>query len=132
MKRMKYYCLCILIALVGQARGDGSFYLRDIQPLLQQQPVIWNHLQTTLEIAPVGIAPRISGAQNRELNGVRTAPYRLLAKPKGASGKYVLELVIEADTKFLDGSGRDVPLAQAVDYKELLRYITLRQVPPSD
>lgn len=129
---MKYYILCMLLALIGQVQAGGSFYLQDIEPLLRQQPELWAHLEKTLEIEKVGTAGRIGYSQSRELNGVRTAPYRLLAKPKGAPGKYVLELVVEADTKFLDANGNEVPMAQAVDYKESLRAITLRQIPPTE
>jgi hypothetical protein len=132
MHRHYFYILGALFALITNARADGSFFLKDIEPLLMQQPTLWKQIESALDIAAVGTAPRIGYSANKELTGIRIAPFKLLAKPKGSKGKYVFELIVEADTKFVDRHGREVPLERAVDYKETLSRIAIREVSPTE
>lgn len=126
MKRWLLSISALIVPLVVQA--GGSFYLSDIQPLLKQQPQLWLYVSETMEIAEVGTAPRISTGVNKELSGIRIAPYLLQAKPKGAKGPPVFEIEIQAQTKFYDAGGKEVSLEKAVDYKEVFTGVRIRQI----
>lgn len=112
--------------------AGGSFYLEDIRDLLQQQPRLWAHFQSTYDISPTGDAERIGRGQNPRLNGIRIAPYLLWAKPKGVEGDYTLMLEIEAETTYVDAHGKSVPLEKATDIKEHLKGILVRELKPDE
>ena len=112
-----------------RVQAGGSFYLSDIQSLLQQQPRLWRYISDTMDVEEVGVASRIGSAVNKELGGIRIAPYVIRAKPKGYKGPPMFEVVIHATTKFYDASGNVVPVDRAVDYKESFSRLELREIP---
>lgn len=114
------------------AFAGGSFFLEDIRDLLQQQPALWAHIQSTYDISPTGDADRIGRAQNLRLNGVRVAPYLLWAKPKGTDGEYTFMLEVQAETTYLDARGKKVPIERATDVKEQLKGILFRELKPDE
>ena len=127
-----FFVFALLLALQTWAHASSSFYLEDIQPLLQQQPTLWAYLQNTLDIQNVGIAPRINSKENPALGGSRIAPYVLSAKPKGTPGDYTLTIEVRAETIFLDAHGKKVPLKDGATIKEHLTGVLVRTIKPDE
>ena len=117
----------LMFLLPLAAHSDGSFALADIQELLNQQPALRDLIAGTLDTSPGGLAGRINTGDNPALAGTRVTPYRLKAKPKGAAGDFTLTLSIEAETRFLDARGEEVPLSQATHIEQ--HFTAIRLVP---
>jgi hypothetical protein len=114
-----------LLPLVG--RAGGSFYFTDLKDLLAQQPTLARFLTEHFDISEVGTAPRISTGANKHLSGIRIAPFELEAKPKSAPGDFSFVLIIDAETTYLDSSGRAVTLPKATKIRQ--RFTGLRVLP---
>ena len=122
-------CWLLTLSLISSPLivwAGGSFYLSDIEGLLEQQPQLWNYIRETMEISEVGVASRISSGVNKELAGVRIGPYLLQAKPRGIKGPPIFEIEVLTNTQFYDAKSKGVPLDQAVDYKEVLVCLRIR------
>lgn len=119
--------LLIFALSLFTASAGGSFFFDDLKDLLAQQPHLTRFIAEHLDVAEVGVAPRISSGVNKELAGIRIAPFQLKAKPKGAPGDFSLILIIEAETTYLDSRGRSVPLPKATDIRQ--RFIGIRVLP---
>lgn len=115
----------ISVLLCSTVLGDGSFARADIEALLTQQPVLHEFIATHLETTSGGLAGRINTGDNPALAGTRIGPYRLNAKPRGATGDFSLTLSIEVETRFLNSAGKEVPLAQASRIEERFTGISL-------
>ncbi len=108
--------------------AGGSFATEQILPLLKQNKELHDFVMGTLELDPSGWATRIGTRVNEDLGGARIAPYSIRARPKGSTGPWQFFLTIEAETTFLDASGKDVPLEQGKTIKERLTGIQLTPI----
>lgn len=121
----------LLIATDTPAEQGGSFFLEDLAELLGQQTALWDSVQLSFDVYPVGDATRISRTENRKLAGVRIGPYQLWAKPKNAPGPFVFEIDIETETSFFDKSNKTVKLEDATDVHEKIVAIKIKPLVPS-
>ena len=108
-------------------RAGGSFFFTDLSDLLAQQPTLARFIADHFDVAEAGSAPRIGSGVNKELAGIRIAPFQIDAKPKGAPGDFSLILIIDAKTTYLDSRGHTVPLARATDIRQ--RFTAFRVLP---
>jgi hypothetical protein len=120
------FLLCNLSVLKAQS---GSLDLEDIQPLLDQQPELWQEVQSAFEIRRIGIGIRMPGGININLAGARIAPYRFSAHAKGGPDHQVI-VEVQAQTTFLDAAGRKVSLENATGFKERLVGFLIREPTP--
>jgi hypothetical protein len=119
--------LAVLISLPGSsAWAGGSFAFEDLQPILNQQPGLAKWLTDGLEFAETGEAVRIGQNVNARFGGLRIGPYVILAKPKGASGPFTLELTIETELRCRNAAGKAVDVSQAQVIQENFSSITAR------
>lgn len=109
------------------ALAGGSFFFTDLKDLLAQQPALARFITEHFDVAETGSAPRIGSGVNKELAGIRIAPFEIDAKPKGASGNFTFILIIDAETTYLDRSGRTVSLPNATDIRQ--RFTGFRVLP---
>lgn len=127
---MNFKRLFLVIAAIVLAHANafagGSLPFSDVKGLLAQQPALAKFVAEHLDVAEIGTASRVGGRVNEELSGSRVAPYEFDAKPKGAPGDFTLMLVIEAETNFLDASGKKVRVEKATKIQEHLTGIRLR------
>jgi hypothetical protein len=117
MKRV-FLVLLAFTLLPLAAHAGGSFFFTDLKDLLAQQPILARFLSEHFDIAEIGGAPRIGTGTNKNLSGIRIAPFELEAKPKGAPGDFSLILIIDAETTYLDSSGHVVALENATDIRQ--------------
>jgi hypothetical protein len=99
--------LCACFFLSPASHAGGSVLLSDIQPLLQQQPLLWKFFIDRLDISPEGSGLRL-GSAGIPLRGYRVGPYEFPAKMKDARGPYDLKVTITTDLYFLDANGKEV------------------------
>ena len=119
--------LAVLISLPGSsAWAGGSFAFADLQPILNQQPGLAKWLTDGLEFAETGEAVRIGQNVNPRFGGRRIGPYVILAKPKGASGPFTLELTIETELRCRNAAGKAVDVSQAQVIQENFASVTAR------
>jgi hypothetical protein len=116
---------------VGAQQG-GSFFLSDIDPLLQQKRSLFDHIKVDFDLYGAGEASRISHLDNTELAGTRIGPYLLWGRPKGSKGPYRYRICIQTKTLFVDASGQSVPIGKATDVREEILDITIRPLPESE
>jgi hypothetical protein len=119
--------LAVLISLPGSsAWAGGSFALEDLRPILQQEPVLAKWLTDGLEFAETGDAVRIGQNVNPRFGGRRIGPYVILAKPKGASGPFTLEVTVETELICRNAAGKDVDVSKAHTIQEKFSSVTVR------
>ena len=119
--------LALLISLPGSsARAGGSFAFEDLQPILNQQPVMAKWLTDGLEFAESGDAMRIGQKVNPRFGGRRIGPYVILAKPKGAAGPFTLEVTVETELICRNAAGKVVDVSQAQVIQEKFSGVTVR------
>jgi hypothetical protein len=123
--------LALLLSVAGAEQG-GSFFLSDIDPLLNKQRSLWDAIQSSFEIHSVGDASRISQSDNPKLAGIRIGPYELWAKPKGAPGAFIFKIEIQTEILFYDNANKPVQLKSATELKETIIAIRIRPLPKSD
>lgn len=117
--------IALVLCSASLALGGGSVQLSDIQPLLNQQPLLWKFFEDHFEISENGGGLRL-GSEGIPLRGYRVGPYEFPAKFKGAKGDYDLKVTITTDLYFLDAQGKEVTdEMQAVKKEEVLTGIRL-------
>jgi hypothetical protein len=117
---------CLALLASHTVLAGGTFPLKHLRPILEQEPALSQHLFSTLDFAEWGMSSRVGSTVNERLGGARLGPYRILAKPKGAAGDYIFEVVVYTKKTFLDGSGREVTLADASSIVERFDYLEIR------
>lgn len=120
--------LALLFSLTLPAFAGGSFATEQVIPLLKQNSELYDFVSASLELDSGGWATRIGSRINEDLGGARIAPYSIRAKPKGSAGPWLFFLNIQAETTYLDSSGKDVPLEQGKSIKEKLVGIQLNPI----
>ncbi len=71
-------------AFISQVFAGGSFSLDiELEPILNQQPLIKDLVLETFDIDESGWASRIGQQVNEKFGGRRIGPYHIKAKPKG-------------------------------------------------
>jgi hypothetical protein len=119
--------LAVLVSLPGSsAWAGGSFALEDLRPILNQAPVMAKWLTGGLEFAETGDAVRIGQNVNPRFGGLRIGPYVILAKPKGASGPFTLEVTVETELICRNAAGKEVDVSQAQVIQEKFSSVTVR------
>jgi hypothetical protein len=119
--------MAALVSLPGtSARAGGSFAFEDLQPILRQQPVLAKWLTGGLEFAETGDALRIGQKVNPRFGGRRIGPYVILAKPRGASGPFTLEVTMETELICRNAAGKAVDVSQAQVIQEKFSSVTIR------
>jgi hypothetical protein len=132
MKRILTIVINLLIVAGIRAEQGGSFFLKDIKELLDQQRVLWNSVQSGFDIHSVGDAGRISSADNQKLAGTRIGPYQLWAKPKNLPGPFIFQIDIETETSFVDESNAAVSVKRASNVREKIVAIKIRPLAPAE
>ena len=126
-KGVFWLVMAVLLSWPGAlAWAGGSFGFEDIQPILQQQPVLAQWLTGGLDFDETGDAVRIGQNVNPRFGGRRVGPYVILAKPKGASGPFTLEVTVETDLICLDKAGKPVDVSKAQTIKEKFSSVTVK------
>jgi hypothetical protein len=120
--------LALLVALPGSmAWAGGSFsFEQDLQPILNQQPVLAKWLTGGLDFDETGDAVRIGQNVNPRFGGLRVGPYVILAKPKAAAGPFTLEVTVETEIISLNKAGKPVEVSQAQTIKEKFSSVTVK------
>jgi hypothetical protein len=119
--------LAVLVSLAGSsAWAGGSFALEDLRPILQQEPVMAKWLTDGLEFAETGDALRLGQNVNPRFGGRRLGPYVILAKPKGASGPFTLEVTVETELICRNAAGKDVDVSKAHTIQEKFSSVSVR------
>lgn len=119
--------LAALVSLPGSAAwAGGSFSFEDLRPILQQQPVLAQWLTGGLDFDQTGDAVRIGQNVNPRFGGLRVGPYVILAKPKGASGPFSLEVTVETELICRDAAGKDVEVSEAQTIREKFSSVSVR------
>jgi len=114
----------IFMAFISQVFAGGSFRLDiELEPILNQQPLIKDLVLETFDIAESGWASRIGQQVNEKFGGRRIGPYHIKAKPKGYQGEYIFELIFHTEKIFLDKNGEPTNLINADIIKE--KFISL-------
>jgi hypothetical protein len=119
---------CLALLAPHTVLAGGTFPLKHLRPILEREPALAKHLFSTLDFAEWGVSSRVGSTVNERLGGARLGPYRILAKPKGAAGGYTFEVVVYTKKTFLDGSGKEVTLADASSIVERFDYLEIRPV----
>jgi hypothetical protein len=122
--------IAVLVFMAGLPSlfAGGSFATEQVLPLLKQNPELYDFVTRNLELESGGWAVRIGSRVNPDLGGARIAPYSIRVRPKGSTGPWQFLLDIEAETVFLDQSGKDVPLEEGKTIKEILTGIRLTPI----
>ena len=124
--------LAALLAISALAGASGSFRPDvELVPILDQTPAVRDFVLATLDMAGSGSANRIGNDANALLGGTRLGPYEIAAKPKGSNGPFTLELVFHTAYRFLDASGAEVALADAVRVEERFDFLEIRAAQPA-
>ncbi len=123
-----FFALALLIcSTCSMALAGGSFsFEADLLPILKQQPVIARWLTGNLDFDNSGDALRIGDNVMPQFGGRRVGPYVILAKPKGASGPFTMEVTVETDTICKDESGKVIDCAKARTMEEKFCSITVK------
>ena len=129
--RLAIITSCLLVLLTSNSHAGGSVTLSDIQPLIQQQPLLWKFFSDHLDISQNGGGLRL-GSVGIPLQGYRVGPYEFPARIKGSEGAYDLKVIINTDLYFLDANGKEVTDEKlAFKKEEVLKGISLElQKPP--
>ena len=115
----------VFLLSVPSCFAGGSVELSDIEPLLKQQPKLWQFFMDHLDISTHGGGARL-GSVGIPLRGYRVGPYEFPAKWKGAAGEYDTTITIVTDTYFLDAKGKETTNEKkAVKVEEMLTGITV-------
>ena len=126
-KGVGWLALAVLIFLPGSAAwAGGSFAYEDLQPILNQQPVLAQWLTGGLDFDQTGDAVRIGQNVNPRFGGLRVGPYVILARPKGASGPFTLEVTVETELICRNAAGKDVDVSQAQVIQEKFSSVSVR------
>jgi hypothetical protein len=119
--------LSLLLAWPGsRAWAGGSFAFEDLQPILNQQPVLAKWLTGSLDFDETGDAVRIGQNVNPRFGGLRVGPYVILAKPKAAAGPFTLEVTVETELICLNKAGKPVDVSQAQTIQEKFSSVTVK------
>ena len=100
--------------------------MKIFSPILKQQPVMAKWLTGGLEFAETGDAVRIGQNVNPRFGGRRIGPYVILAKPKGASGPFTLEVTVETELICRNAAGKTVDISKAHAIQEKFASVTVR------
>ena len=73
-----------------------------------------------------GDAVRIGQNVNPRFGGLRVGPYVILAKPKGASGPFTLEVTVNTDLICLNAAGKPVDVSKAQTIQEKFSSVTVK------
>ena len=126
----KGFCRLAMVILISwpgaSAWAGGSFSLEDILPILHQQPVMAQWLTGGLKFDQTGDAMRIGQNVNPRFGGRRIGPYVILAKPKGASGPFTLEVTVETELICQDAAGKPVDVSEAHTIQEKFASVSVR------
>jgi len=126
------FALAALFAGAGSVAAAGSFRPDvELAPVLEQAPAVRDFVLAALDMAESGSADRIGNDANAFLGGTRVGPYVIEAKPKGADGPFTLELVFHTVHRFLDASGAEVALGDAVRVEERFDFLEIRAAQPA-
>lgn len=126
-KGVGWLALVALLTLLGSAAwAGGSFALEDLQPILQQQPVLAKWLTGGLDFDETGDAVRIGQNVNPRFGGLRVGPYVILAKPKGAAGPFALEVTVETELICRDAAGKAVEVSEVQTIREKFSSVTVK------
>lgn len=79
-----------------------------------------------LEFDQTGEAVRLGQNVNPRFGGRRIGPYVILAKPKGASGPFTLEVTVETELICRDAAGKPVDVSEAHTIQEKFSSVTVR------
>ena len=119
--------LAVLLSFPGSAAwAGGSFAYEDLQPILNQQPVLAQWLTGGLDFDQTGDAVRIGQNVNPRFGGLRVGPYVILARPKGASGPFTLEVTVETELICRNKAGKDVEVSEAQTIQEKFSSVSVR------
>lgn len=118
----------LLLSPASFVAAQGTIPLSQLKLILEQKPTLASHLFSTLEFAESGMASRVGSIVNERLGGTRLGPYRIRAKPKGAEGDFVFEVVVYTKQTFIDQSGKKVALAEASSIVEEFDYLEVRLI----
>ena len=119
--------ITFLLSWPGSAAwAGGSFALEDLRPILQQEPVLTKWLTDGLEFAETGDAVRIGQNVTPRSGGRRIGPYVILAKPKGATRPFTLEVTVETELICRNATGKAVDVSQAQTIQEKFASVTVR------
>ena len=119
--------LALLVSLPGAvAWAGGSFAFEDLQPILNQQPVLAKWLTGGLDFDQTGDAVRIGQNVNPRFGGRRIGPYVILAKPKGAAGPFSLAVTVETELICLNAAGKPVGVPEAQTIQEKFASVTVK------
>ncbi|MGB8356102.1 MAG: hypothetical protein WCD79_19550 [Chthoniobacteraceae bacterium] len=129
---MRFTILIITILFPLLLKADGTLFLSDIEPLLQQQPELWSAFKKAFDIRDVGMASRIGLTENEGLHGKRLAPYIFDAKPQGSNGPFIFTIKILAKTTFYNSKGKKTTVEDAVKVKEELESIVIQKRPQDE
>ena len=122
-----YWGWRLLVSGPGSAAwAGGSFAFEDLQPILNQQPVVAKWLTGGLDFAETGDASRIGQNVNPRFGGRRIGPYVILAKPKGAAGAFTLEVTVETELRCRNAAGKAVDVSKAQDIQEKFSSVSVR------
>ena len=121
--------LGVLLALPVNAGGSFDVAI-EFEPIRKQIPDLWQALSNSLELQQSGWASRIGENVNPALGGARLGPYCLLAKPKGSTGPYTLEICFNTDYLWFDARGNESSLTEASRVEE--RFVSVEIKPWRD
>jgi hypothetical protein len=103
--------------------------LKEIKPLLDQQPAIWKCFTDHFDISPDGGGLRLGGRHDRPFRGYRVGPYHFPVKLKGDAGDSSLQLIITTDVYYLDSERKEVLDEMKATYlEEVLVSISLAPI----
>ena len=118
----------LLAALPGVCVAAGTVTLADIDPLLQQEPLVRSFLMSSFDMDPTVTAALRFGSHVKYLGGAHAGPYIVIARPKAPKDAAPLEIVLCTDTRFFDPSGRPTEdEANAARLEEKLTAVMLRE-----
>jgi hypothetical protein len=123
-----WLALVVFLSLAGGAAwAGGSFsFEQDLLPILNQQPVIAKWLTGGLDFDETGDAIRIGQNVNPRFGGRRIGPYVILAKPKGATGPFTLEVTVETELICRDAAGKPVDVSKAQTIQEKFSTVAVK------
>ncbi len=125
-KGVGWLAIALLVSLPVSVWAGGSFAFEDLRPILNQEPVLAKWLTGGLDFDETGDALRIGQNVNPRFGGRRIGPYVILAKPKGASGPFTLEVSVETELICRNAAGKDVDLSEAQTIQEKFSSVSVR------
>ena len=112
-----------------QSFAGGSFLIdTELEPILNQKPILKNFILETFDLAESGWASRIGQQVNEKFGGRRLGTYSIKAKPKGQEGDYIFELIFHTEHIFLDKGGKVTDLRNANMIEEKLKSIEIKLI----